>query len=90
MTKPNQEQQFSLVTPLQSLIPDNLQSKSMVSVGPASPPIPLKLAEKIWWGDHIDHIELHELLPTRLGAPGPTILDALLLQDQAKERHQLH
>ena len=52
-----------------------------MSVGPASTPIPLKLVEKIWRGDYI---ELHELLPTRLGAPGPTTLDALLQSDKIK------
>ena len=83
VTKPNQEQQFSLVTPLWWLIPDILQTKSAVLVGPASPPIPLKLVEKIRRGDYI---ELHELLRARLGAPGPTILDALLQSDKIKQK----
>ena len=37
-------------------------------------PIPKRLAEKIWRNEFI---ELHELLPSRLGVPQPTLMDVL-------------
>ena len=69
------DQQVSLITPLTSLLPESPQSKSAISVGLISPPIPAKLAKK-----------LQELLPSCLGAPGPTILDALLQPDKTKNK----
>lgn len=39
--------QFSHITPLTLLLPDNPQSKKAVAVVPISPPIPTKIAEKI-------------------------------------------
>ena len=45
-----------------------------VVVGPSSPPVPGKIAEKIWWGEYVD---LSMLLPHRLGAPEPTLAEAL-------------
>ena len=80
------EQQFSLVTPIASLCPDNPQSKRAVAVGPISPPIPVKLAEKIWRGEYI---ELDELLPSRLGVPSPTVLDVLLQWDKARSKKSI-
>ena len=74
----NEEQLF---TPLVSLLPETPQSKSAILVGPVSPPILAKIAEKIRQGEYI---KLQELLPARLGAPGPTILDALLQPDKNK------
>ena len=53
-------------THLAALIPtpsSNL-STAAIAVGPSSPPIPLKLAQKIWSNEYI---ELHDLLPARLG-----------------------
>ena len=74
--------QFSLETPLVSLL-QSPQIKVAISVGPVSPLIPAKLAEKIW---SREYIELQELLPARLGAPGPTVLDALLQSDRVKQK----
>ena len=65
------------------MLPESPQSKSAISVGPVSPPIPAKIAEKIWRGEYI---ELQELLPACLGALGPTILDALLQPDKMKQK----
>ena len=42
-----EDDQFSLETPLVSLL-QTPQTKVAISVGPVSPPIPAKLAEKIW------------------------------------------
>ena len=86
--QPNEDRelQFSLETPLGSLVPDNTQSKKAITVGPISPPIPSKLAEKIWRGEFID---LDELLPARLGAPGPTVLDALFQGEKAKPKKNI-
>ena len=50
----------------------------------ASPPIPHKLALKIWRGEFID---LNNLLPFRLGAPEPTLVDAL--RNKPKEWKQI-
>ena len=70
-------------TPLASLLPPLASSPSSgaVSVGSHSPPIPEKLATKIWKGEFI---ELHELLPSRLGAPEVTLLDLM----SGKEKHK--
>ena len=51
-------------------------------VGPHSPPIPKKLATKIWEGEFV---ELSELLPCRLGAPELTLLDLVACRDKPKE-----
>ena len=74
--------QFSLETALISLL-KTPQTKVAISVDPVSPLIPAKLAEKIW---RREYIELQELLPARLGAPGPTVLDALLQSDKVKQK----
>lgn len=70
---------ITLTTPVHSLLADFPQSRRAVAVGPVSPPIPYKLAEKIWQGEYID---LQELLPSRLGAPSTTVLDALLKSEK--------
>lgn len=57
-----------------------------MAVGPVSPPVPSKLAEKIWRGEYI---ELDELLPARLGAPAPTVLDVLLHGEKAKPKKNI-
>ncbi len=53
-------------------------------VGHASPPIPAKLVGKIWRGEFID---FNPLLSHRLGAPEPTLADAL--QNRAREAKQI-
>ena len=55
-----------------------------VVVGPCSPPIPGKIAEKIWRGEFID---LNALLPHRLGAPEPTLAEAL--QKRSRDLKQI-
>ena len=67
---------LSLQLPLTSLTdsPTKAEQTVAVSVGPHSPPIPKKLADKIWRNEFV---ELHELLPSRLGIPAPTLLDVL-------------
>ena len=80
------EQQFSLETTIDSLLLGDAQSKKAVAVGPVSPPIPTKLAQKIWRGEYID---LDELLPVRLGAPGPTVLDVLLQVEKTKAKKNI-
>ena len=47
-------------------------------------PIPLKLAERIWRREFID---MHELSPTRLGAPEPTLHDLLSQEKAKKQKH---
>ena len=85
--QPPEQEPFSLTTTLKSLIPETQeQSKKAVAVGPSSPPVPVKLAEKIWQGEYID---LQELLPSRLGAPSSTVLDALLKPEKIKARKSI-
>ena len=55
-----------------------------VIVGQDSPPIPAKLADKIWRGEYVD---LNLLLPHRLGAPEPTLSEAF--QRKAREEKQI-
>ena len=64
------------LTPLADILRGHTSSLTteVILVGPSSPPIPLKLAQKIWRNEFI---ELHELLPARLGIPEPTLLDVL-------------
>ena len=67
---------LSLQLPLASLTDSTTKAEQTVavSVGPHSPPIPKKPADKIWRNEFV---ELHELLPSRLGIPAPTLLDVL-------------
>ncbi len=58
------------------------KSGEAVVVSMNSPPIPGKLAEKIWRNEFI---ELDSLLPSRLGAPEPTIQD-LVYGERRKEK----
>ena len=70
-----QQGSVQLEAPVSQLLQESKDtSTKAVSVGPGSPPIPRKLAEKIWRGEFI---ELHELLPSRLTTPEPTVLDLL-------------
>ena len=48
-----------------------------------SPPVPRKLAEKIWKGEYI---QLDKLLPSNLGAPELTLVD-LLGKNQEKQEY---
>ena len=75
-------------TPLSSLLPPpaNPLSSGAASVGAHSPPIPEKLAKKIWKGEFI---ELHELLPSRLGAPEVTLLDLMSGKDKLKDQKKI-
>ena len=69
---------MSLQVPLSALTtsPTKADSGHAISIGHHhhSLPIPKKLAEKVW---HNEFIELHELLPARLGVPQPTLMDVL-------------
>ena len=60
-----------LTQPLQQSTPSTSDS---ILVGPTSPPIPRKIAEKVW---RQEFVGMEELLPARLGAAEPTVLDAL-------------
>lgn len=75
---------LSPTTPLSSLLPLAIPSLSneAVAVGTHSPPVPKKVAEKIWGGEFI---ELSELLPSRLGAPELTLRDLVANRDKQKE-----
>lgn len=55
-------------------------------MGSHSPPIPEKLATKIWKGEFI---ELHELLPSWLGAPEVTLLDLMSGKDKLKDQKKI-
>ncbi len=55
-----------------------------IIVSYSSPPVPTKLATKIWNGEYVD---LNMLLPFRLGAPEPSLVEAL--QGHNKEGKQI-
>lgn len=76
------------LTPLADILPGygNSISTDAISVGPSSPPIPLKLAQKIWRNEFID---LQELLPARLGIPEPTLLDVLTKPESTKPKKEI-
>ena len=62
-------------TPLVSLTqaePPSSKSKKAIVIGSSYRPIPYKIAEVIWRDQYLD---LAELLPVRLGAPEPTLLE---------------
>lgn len=68
---------ISPLTPLSSVIKvmSNVeQTSKAIIVGMNSPPVPKKLAEKIWKGEYI---QLDKLLPSNLGAPELTLVDLL-------------
>lgn len=58
-----------------------------IAVGVNTPPVPLKLAERIWRKEFID---LSELLPARLGAPELTLMDLIAKRDKVKESKKIH
>lgn len=57
-----------------------------MGVGPSSPPVPKKLADRIWKGKYID---LRELLPSWLGAPEPTVYDLFGETERVRFRRHL-
>ena len=57
-------------------------SSEAIEVSMNMPPIPTKLAEKIW---RKEFVELDALLPSRLGAPEPTLQD-LVCGEKRKEK----
>ena len=57
-------------------------NREAIVVSVNMPPIPIKLAERIWWKEFV---ELDALLPARLGAPEPTLQD-LVCGEKKKER----
>ena len=63
-------------TPLTSVlkVSSSEQTSEAIIVGMNSPPVPKKLAEKIWKGEYI---QLDKLLPSNLGAPELTLVDLL-------------
>ena len=65
--------------------PQSAQSTEVISVGHCSPPVPKKLAERIWRKEFID---FRDLLPSQLGAPEPTVFDLFGKTD--KVRPQKH
>ena len=76
------------LTPLADIVPGYASNLTIdaISVGPSSPPIPLKLAQKIWRNEFV---ELHELLPVRLGIPEPTLLDVLTKPENARPKKEI-
>lgn len=80
-----QQGSLQLEAPVSQLLQESkYTSTKAVSAGPGSPPIPRKLAEKIWHGEFI---ELHELLPSRLTTPEPTVLDLQGGEASTQEDH---
>ena len=55
-------------------------------VGGSSPPVPRKIAEKIW---KLEYVDLNELLPSRLWSPELTMLDLFIQCDRAKEAKKI-
>ena len=73
-----------LNTPLASLsAPQSTHSTEAISVGPCSPPVPKKLAERIWRKEFID---FRDLLPSQLGGPEPTVFDLFAKTDKARPK----
>ena len=72
-------------TPLTSVlkVSSSEQTSEAFIVGITSPPVPKKLAEKIWKGEYI---QLDKLLPSNLGAPELTLVD-LLGKNQEKQEY---
>ena len=68
------------------LTPNNDDPCQAISVGPHSPPIPKRLADRIWRNEYI---ELCELLPSRLGVPQPTLMDVLAPSKQTTSPKQI-
>ena len=66
--------------------PPQLPSSEAIVVGGSSPPVPRKIAEKIW---KLEYVDLNELLPSRLGAPELTMLDLFTQRDRAKEAKKI-
>ena len=58
---------------LSALARPSVQGDAIV-VGSSTPPVPRKLAERVW---RIEFVGMEEFLPAKLGAAEPSILDAL-------------
>ncbi len=80
---------LSAATPLTSLTSGSGQhpTTSAVVLGSTTPPIPRKLAEKVWRGEFV---ELQEFLPARLGAPEPTLFDLIAEKGAHKAKKSSH
>ena len=78
---------LSPATPLTSLLgPERVAERvGAVVISTNSPPIPAKIAQKIWHGGYI---ELGTLLPAKLGLPEPTLWD-LVLGEKAKPKKDI-
>ena len=74
--------------PLSSLLPPpaDLSSSEALFIGALSPPVPRKLAEKIWKGEFFD---LSKLLPSRLGAPELIVKDLISSKERPKEQKKI-
>ena len=76
-------------TPLAHLVPPAEQpstSADAIVVSRNLPPIPNKLAEKIW---RKEFVEMDQLLPSRLGAPEPTLGDLVVGEKKQKEKKSI-
>ena len=89
------EQQFStppqlvsLNSALANILPptEKAQSAEAITVGPSSPPLPKRLADRIWKGEYID---LRELLPSHLGVPEPTVFDLFSKTERIRPRKHI-
>ena len=77
---------ISPTTPLTQLVPSTDHPRSTLSaivVSRSIPPVPIKLASKIWQGEFV---EIECLLPARLGAPEPTLGDLVTGEKQQKDK----
>jgi len=54
-----------------------------VLVGPSSPPVPKRTAEKLWRGEHVD---LSMVLPHQLGDPEPILAQALQYRTKVEKQ----
>ena len=70
------DQLASLVgRPISHVLPPTTEGQGdAIVIGASTPPVPRKLAERIWRGEFV---EMQELLPARLGVPEPSLLDVI-------------
>lgn len=76
LNSPTMTQLASLVgRPISHVLPPpNEGQGDAIVIGASTPPVPRKLAERIWRGEFV---EMQELLPARLGVPEPSQLDVI-------------